>query len=192
MESHSRLPPVVVIWLTALLPPFSSDAWRIWNGAKAWKIDAVRAFCRLFLGPAFVVFLFLVAYAYQSAIYVMEEKLAKMATQRTETPEALGLLDRITKIRNELLWSQSPASFVTSVVKSASASIPLLRPVTIYVLNTLAGPNGWVDVFIPKAVADFAEAFLCKRAVHNQRKELSTTGRWYECFSGDSCCYFRA
>jgi len=53
------------------------------------------------------------------------------------------------------MWEESPAAFVLSVVKSATISIPLLLAVTAYVVHTLSGPEGWLGIFVPRAVIDF-------------------------------------
>lgn len=109
----------------------------------------------LLLGPTLLICITMVAVGYQNAARKTESgfrALAAFSSRHHTSPE---LLDRLSTTRARLMWEESPAAFVLSVVKSATISIPLLLAVTAYVVHTLSGPEGWLGIFVPRAVIDF-------------------------------------
>jgi hypothetical protein len=109
----------------------------------------------LLLGPTLLICITMVAVGYQNAARKAESGfrgLAALSSHHHPPPE---VLDRIAATRARLMWEESPAAFVLSVVKSATISIPLLLAITAYIVHTLSGPEGWLGIFVPQVVINF-------------------------------------
>jgi len=111
----------------------------------------------LLLGPVLIACVTMVAIGYQNAAHKVESGFRILVRASVKSSGSAELVDRIVRARAKLMWDESPASFVLSVAKSATISIPLLLTVTAYVLHSLSGPEGWIGIFIPKAVINFVK-----------------------------------
>jgi hypothetical protein len=113
----------------------------------------------LVLGPALFILVTCVALGYQSAAQKVESGLGTFAETLVNDGNKSELLDRVLAARAELLWHQSPATFVFSVVKGATVSITLLVSITGYVLHTLTHGE-WIHIFVPSMVVDFIKSLF--------------------------------
>lgn len=109
----------------------------------------------LLLGPTLLICIAMVAVGYQNAARKAEAGFQALAVFSSKRHGSAELLDRLATTRARLMWEESPAAFVLSVVKSATISIPLLLAITAYVVHTLSGPEGWLGIFVPRVVIDF-------------------------------------
>jgi hypothetical protein len=108
----------------------------------------------LLLGPTLLICITMVAVGYQNAARKAESGFRALAVASTERRASPELLDRLATTRAKLMWEESPAAFVLSVVKSATISIPLLLAITAYIVHTLS-TEGWLGIFVPRVVIDF-------------------------------------
>jgi hypothetical protein len=108
------------------------------------------------LGPALLICITIVALGYQGAAHKAESGLRFLIEDLGYSGEGVEAFKAISEARSKLIWDQSPAAFILSVVKSATVSIPLLLAVIIYVLHSLSG--GWFSIFVPKALVDFVQS----------------------------------
>ncbi len=113
----------------------------------------------LVLGPALFILVTFVALGYQSAAQKVESGLSTFAETLVNDGKKSQLLDRVLAARAGLLWHQSPATFVFSVIKGATVSITLLVSVTAYVLHTLT-QGEWIHIFVPSVVVDFIKSLF--------------------------------
>jgi hypothetical protein len=107
----------------------------------------------LLLGPALLICIMIVALGYQSAAHKAESKLRDLVKGSLLSEDGAEGFKAISEARSKLIWDQSPATFVFSVVKSATISIPLLLAITAYVLHSYK--EGWPRIFVPKALVNF-------------------------------------
>jgi hypothetical protein len=114
----------------------------------------------LLLGPALLICITMVALGYQNAADKAEIGLRAFAETLAKSHGKTELFDRVIQAREKLMWEESPAEFVVSVAKSATVAIPLLLALTAYVLHSLAGPEGWLGIFVPKAAIDFVQGLF--------------------------------
>jgi hypothetical protein len=109
----------------------------------------------LLLGPALLTCIIIVALGYQSAAHIAESGLRALAGASSESASDGDMLKRIAEARSKLIWDQSPAAFILSVVKSATVSIPLLLAIIVYILSLHT--EQWFRILVPKALVDFVQ-----------------------------------
>lgn len=107
----------------------------------------------LLLGPAFLICITIVALGYQSAAHKAESGL-RVLIKSSDSGKDADAFKAISEARSKLIWDQSPATFIFSVVKSATVSIPLLLAIIVYVLHSRS--DGWY-IFVPKALVNFVQ-----------------------------------
>jgi hypothetical protein len=107
------------------------------------------------LGPTLLICITMVAIGYQNAARKAESGFRALAVFSSKHHGPPELPDRLAMTRSRLMWEESPAGFVLSVVKSATISIPLLLAITAYIVHTLSGPEGWLGIFVPQIVINF-------------------------------------
>jgi hypothetical protein len=118
-------------------------------------VDIGKVALWLLLGPTLIIFIFSVALGYQSSARKVDAVYQKSVGLIAKAASKKGVAEKLLTARKDLMWDHTPAAFVLTVVKSASVSITLLLAVTIYVLNTIAGPEGWLGVFVPRPMVEF-------------------------------------
>jgi hypothetical protein len=109
----------------------------------------------LLMGPSLLTCIIIVALGYQKAAHNAESGFRALVGASSNAAGEVDLLKRIAEARSKLIWDQSPAAFILSVVKSATVSIPLLLAVVIYVLRLHT--EQWFRILVPKALVDFVQ-----------------------------------
>jgi hypothetical protein len=105
----------------------------------------------LLLGPALLTCVVVVAFGYQKTARKAERGLRALAGLGATLDSEV--LKRIAEMRSKLIWDQSPGTFIFSVAKSATISIPLLLAVIAYVLHL--HNDGWFRIFVPRTLGEF-------------------------------------
>jgi hypothetical protein len=129
------------------------------ESVTAASVEAAKAASWLFLGPALLIFVTLVALGYQSAVKKAEAGFSPYIEILVKSPEKFDLLSAMLVLRANFIWEQSPLSFVISAIKSASVSIPLLLALTVYVLKNVIDQASWPSLFVPEPVLRFLQGF---------------------------------
>jgi ABC-type multidrug transport system fused ATPase/permease subunit len=129
------------------------------ESATPESVEAAKVASWLFLGPALIIFITLVALGYQSAVKKAEAGFSPYIEILVKSPDKFDILSAMLVLRANFIWEQSPLSFVISAIKSASVSIPLLLALTIYVLQNLIKGEAVPLIFIPRQVLEFLKGF---------------------------------
>jgi hypothetical protein len=114
----------------------------------------------LILGSVLPVCATIVAIGYQNAVYKVDLALHNLAEFLAKSCDNSKLFDEVVRTRSKLMWEQSPLTFVFSVIKSASVSLPLLLAVLIVIrsVRSVQGRDGWLELVLPKAFVAIAKA----------------------------------
>lgn len=118
------------------------------------SVEAAKVASWLFLGPALLIFITLVALGYQSAVKKAEMGFSPYIDLLVKSPEKADVLSAFLVLRTNLIWQQSPLTFIITAVKSASVSIPLLLAITAYVFKSMLDQTAWPSLFVPDAVLE--------------------------------------
>jgi len=122
-------------------------------------VEYAKAACWLFLGPALFIFILLVALGYQSAVKKAETGFSPYIDLLVTSPEKGEVLNAFLVLRTNLIWQQSPLTFIITAVKSASVALPLLIALTGYVLKNVIDKTAWPSLFLPDSVLEALKNF---------------------------------
>lgn len=151
-----RYLPVLLAMSLALLHEQLTSAHET---ATPTAMEAAKVASWLFLGPALLMFVTLVALGYQSAVKKAEAGFSPYIDLLVRSPAKSDVLSSFLVLRTNLIWQQSPLTFIITAVKSASVAIPLLFAVTAYVLKSVLDQTAWPSIFLPKAILDLLKNF---------------------------------
>jgi hypothetical protein len=145
-----RYLPVLLAMSLALLHEQLTAAHKT---ATSTAVEAAKGASWLFLGPALLMFVALVALGYQSAVKKAEAGFSPYIDMLVESPnEKNDVLSSFLVLRTNLIWQESPLTFIITAVKSASVAIPLLLAVTAYVLKSVIDQTAWPSIFLPSGI----------------------------------------